>query len=111
MYDGRKYNFEGSEFSWKGGLRLFSSNLRVEIGWQKTISVSDVCAFPEPTTQVEETIYAQGAKKNFIMTTVKMPQFLLQVINGLKCKIQPFHHLKKAGNNRKWNKQKLERQS
>lgn len=45
------------------------------------------------------------------MTTVKMPQFLLQVINGLKCKIQPFHHLKKAGNNRKRNKQKLERQS
>lgn len=92
-------------------MRLFSSNLRVEIGWQKTISGSDVCAFPELTTQVEETIYAQGAKKNFIMTTMKMPKFLLRVINGLKCKIQPFHHLKKAGNNRKRNKQKLERQS
>ena len=45
------------------------------------------------------------------MTTVKMPEFLLWVINGLKCKIQPFHHLTKAGNNRKRNKQKLERQS
>ena len=54
------------------------------VGCQKTISASDVYAFPEPTVQITGSFYSQGTKSNFTIGSEEYNPDNLSVMSVLE---------------------------